>query len=791
MALIPPKKGNFSTPFKNQTQVYSPEEIYTNGLRITIFDESPNAHEHILGQYNSSSIPFGRNPGPHGIPVLAQTASRDHGQFVYSQGNWYIVDNDHSTYGLQYGGLPIQKAKMLQSGDVIRIDSGPNRTAHGALLLVSSDEAVTKWQRIPLASRIRIGRGQDCEISLNHISVSLHHAQIVYKNGTWYIIDNRSDNGTLLNGQPVFGPTPLQERDIITITNSQLVFTTKGIYYSTAHNGISLQCVQVKIKRGRGKNGFENRNPVNMDVRPGEMIALVGGSGAGKSTLLNCLCGYLKPNEGKVFVNGIDLYSNLDTIKNLIGYVPQSDIIYDKLSIEDMLKYSAKMRLSPDTSEAERKAAVDRALNTVQMQEFRKRRIDKLSGGQKKRVSIAVELLSDPNLLFLDEPTSGLDPYTEKELIRVLRQMADQGKTIILVTHSTLQLDKFDKVAFMGYGGNHCYFGSLQGALQHFRVNDVVDIYDIIQDKKNLYPGYVPSTYVFTNAGSHDIEAKFRARHTIKKQRFHQLSVLSTRYMKLIYNDLFRLIFLILQAPFLAALLSLVANGSQFEELGVTKSLLFSLTCCAVWIGLLDAIQEVCKERSILKREFMTGLSLSSYVLSKFAVLGLLGLIQSILMVLTFELCVGLPSEDLLWSSQLTFFFTTFLTTLASSSLGIFVSCFFNNSDRAMVAAPILLMPQILFSGMIFSLSGITDLISMIIISRWGMEAYGTLANLNDLPSQFMLDYPDFPLTREIDQAFEFSSGHLTWVWMILLFFILAMVILSRLVLNRISTESA
>ncbi len=787
MALI--KKN--TSPFSNATQIYQPEETYTNGLRVTIFDESPSAHEHVLGQYNSSEIPFGRNPGPNGVSVWAQAASRNHGKFVYSKGSWYIVDNDQSTYGLQYGGLPIQKAKRLQSGDVIRIDSSLTPTSHGALLLVSSDEAVTKWQRIPLAERIRIGRSPECEVHLDHLSASLYHAQILYKNGTWYLIDNHSANGTLLNGQPVFKPMPLQERDIITITNSQLVFTTKGIYYSTAHNGISLQCVQVKIKRGHGKNCFENRNPVNMDVRPGEMIALVGGSGAGKSTLLNCLCGYLKPSEGKIFINGIDLYSNLDTIKNLIGYVPQSDIIYDKLSVEDMLNYSAKMRLSPDTSKAERNAAVDRALNTVQMQEFRKRRIDKLSGGQKKRVSIAVELLSDPNLLFLDEPTSGLDPYTEKELIRVLRQMADQGKTIILVTHSTLQLAKFDKVAFMGYGGNHCYFGSLSNALKRFGVNDVVDIYDIIQDKKKLFPYYVPSTYGFSNAGSQEIEARFRAHHVIQKQRFHQLKVLAMRYMKLISNDRFRLLFLILQAPFLAALLSLVANGSQFEEVGVTKSLLFSLTCCAVWIGLLDAIQEVCKERSILKREFMTGLSLSSYVLSKFTVLGLLGLVQSVLMVLTFDVCVGLPSEDLLWSTQLTFFLTTFLTTLASSALGIFVSCFFNNSDRAMVAAPILLMPQILFSGMIFSLSGITDVISMFIISRWGMEAYGTISNLNDLPSQFMMDYPQFKITREIENAFEFSSSHLIIVWMILLFFVLAMVFSSRLVLSRIASESA
>ena len=196
------------------------------------------------------------------------------------------------------------------------------------------------------------------------------------------------------------------------------------------------------------------------------------------------MCGYLQPTQGEVYINGVNLYQNFDSLKKLIGYVPQSDIVYDNLTLHDMLLYTAKLRLPKDTTPTEREAAITRAIDMVELPEKRDSLIKSLSGGQRKRASIAVELLSDPNLLFLDEPASGLDPGTERNLMQSLRKMADGGKTVILVTHSTLQLKMCDKIVFMGKGGNLCFFGSYAEALTFFGVSDIVDVYNMITETR-------------------------------------------------------------------------------------------------------------------------------------------------------------------------------------------------------------------------------------------------------------------------------------------------------------------
>lgn len=244
-----------------------------------------------------------------------------------------------------------------------------------------------------------------------------------------------------------------------------------------------------------------------------------------------------------------------------------------------------------------------------------------------------------------------------------------------------------------------------------------------------------------------------------------------------------------MQAPVLALLISLVAGGEQFEQYEMTKSLLFALSCSAFWIGMLNAIQEVCKERSILKREYMTGLSLNQYILSKILVLGVLCLIQSGLIVGVFAAAVGLPEEGLFAGAFTELFITTFLTAAASAAMGLFVSSLFTNADRAMTLAPILLMPQILFSGLIFKLSGATELISWLAVCRWSMEGYGTTANLNELPLKLQQEGVSIP--HEVEHYFEFSVSHMIQAWGILLLFVVLFLILARVVLSRVGKERA
>lgn len=242
----------------------------------------------------------------------------------------------------------------------------------------------------------------------------------------------------------------------------------------------------------------------------------------------------------------------------------------------------------------------------------------------------------------------------------------------------------------------------------------------------------------------------------------------------------------LLQAPILAFLISLVKDGNEFERYNITKSLLFALSCSAFWIGMLNAIQEVCKEREILRREYMTGLHLSSYILSKLLVLGSLCVIQSILLVSVFFGTVGGPKEGVLLPPYLEMFLTVFLTAFSSAAMGLFVSSLFKNPDRAMTAAPILLMPQILFSGLLFNLEGVTKVISWFTICRWSVEGFGTTSNLNDLEYVVEVsgEMQEFP--HEAEAFYEFTKMHIVQDWAILLAFVVIFCVLSGIVLRNI-----
>ncbi len=762
----------------------------TSDLIVTIFDGSSDPVQYHLRSFGKAYVTFGRSES-NDIVFGSKIVSREHGRFSLSGGHWVIEDcgaysNSPSANGLIYNNSSVTK-RVLCEGDLIRIDDGVESIAEGVLMVFSSGGSDNSWSMLPISGKneIKIGRDFSCDIVLSHISVSKLHARITYDGSAYYIADNGSTNGIVVNDRPVNGRVRLHEKDVITITNSKLIFTSTAVFYCCCKTGISVDTSKVVIQRGKGEKAFITSDNVSLNIRPGELVAVIGGSGAGKSTILNCMCGYLAPTRGNVYINGCDLYRNFDSLKKLIGYVPQSDIVYDGLTLYDMLSYTAKLRLPKDISEAERENAIKRSIELVELNEKRDSFIRDLSGGQKKRASIAVELLSDPNLLFLDEPSSGLDPGTERSLMQSLRKMADSGKTVILVTHSTLQLKLCDKIVFMGKGGKLCFAGTYSAALRFFGVSDIVDIYNMITDSAPEWQ----KRYNLMNSGMGDDRSAHEPVSYSKKRPKAQLPVLCSRYMKLVVNDRQRLLLLLVQAPILALLISLVADGKQFEQYEMTKSLLFALSCSGFWVGMLNAIQEVCKERNILKREYMTGLSLNAYILSKVLVLSVMCLIQSVLIVAVFWGTVGLPPEGLLTEPFAELLCTTFLTAVASTAMGLFVSSLFTNADKAMTVAPILLMPQILFSGLIFKLDGATEAISWFAVCRWSMEGYGTTADLNSL--ELRLQQEGVMIPHEAEDFFEHTTGHLEHSWLILILFVAAFLVLARIVLSNIDKDKS
>ena len=770
----------------DRTVTFKKETEKQNGHVITVLDGNRPLRSLNLLHTKCQEITFGRGTETEkpDIVLASHLVSRLHGKFVFENGQWYVQDLD-STNGIQCNGTYIQR-RPLYVGDIFRIGSRKGERTAAVLILVSSETPGTGWRRFLLQKdRITIGRGSGNDLQLPHVSVSRKHASLIRTANGWVIRNENSENGVIVNERSVSGHTVLHDQDVITITNTKIIFTSGALYVCTYNRGISVDARGIVVVRGKGSHSFVTSDHVDMTILPGELVAIIGGSGAGKSTIMNVLCGYLRPNEGSVYINGTNLYRNFDALKKCFGYVPQSDIVYNNLSLYDMLRYTAKLRLPKDMSEEERDRAISRAISMVDLADKRDSLIKNLSGGQRKRASIAVELLPDPQLLFLDEPASGLDPGTERSLMQSLRKMTYAGKTVIMVTHSTLQLSLCDKIAFMGKGGRLCFFGNEKKALNFFGTKDIIDIYAKITDHSEEWRDR------FTQSRSLPGENKSTDGEKEKQPKFriHQLGVLCARYSKLVLNDRQRLLLLVLQAPLLAVLIAMVADGEQFKQYEMTKSLLFSLSCSAFWIGMLNAIQEICKERTILKREYMTGLSLSAYLLSKIIVLGVLSLIQCALLVSVFGMMVGLPEKGLIMPPLPEMMLTAWLTSVSASALGLLVSSLFTNPDCAMTVAPLLLMPQMLFSGLLFKLSDWTETLSLVTICRWSMEGFGTTSDLNSLPT--LVQQQGLPAAHDAEAFFEYTAEHLLSAWAIMLGFTVLFLVLGRILLAGIRNSAS
>lgn len=755
-------------------------------LKLVIADGNSDPVEIRIRDIGKRDITFGRNPD-NDIVLKSRFVSRYHGIF-HINGQQISVEDTGSKNLLIINGNLTKKC-TFREGDVLRIDNYQENKAEGVMFFLSSSERKAAWRVFPIRNKreIVIGRNDSCDIVLSHVGASKIHARILWNGNGYELRDCESTNGTFVNGRR-YKRKVLQEKDFIIITSAKLIFTSEKIYYCYYSSGIGIEAQHlIRTVTNKG-NRFNICNDVSLSIEPGELVAIIGGSGAGKTTLMNTICGYNKPTSGMVMMNGMNLYESYDVLKNIIGYVPQQDIVYDNLTLFQMLDYAAKLRLPDDTTAEERRKRVQTVINMVELTGKENTMIRRLSGGQKKRASIAVELLSDPGLFFLDEPASGLDPGTEYNLMRTLKKMSEKGKTVILVTHSILNLDICDKVVFMGKGGNLCFCGNLTEAAHFFKVKNLVEIYNMISEQspfwKKRFLEEKADESIFMNNSAYANQEKQSEK--TRKNLIRQTAILSKRYFHLMLNDRQRTIMILLQAPILAFLISLVMDGKQFENYGITKSLLFALSCSAFWVGILNSIQEICKERNILRREYMTGLHIRPYIVSKVLVLGTFCFIQAFLLTGVFSLRVGVPDKGVLFFPKGEMFVTTFLTAFSAAGMGLFTSALFKNPDRAMTVAPILLMPQILFSGLLFELKGVTKVISWFAVCRWSMEGYGTTSNLNHLKYMVKVDGKEQEVAHKAEEFFTRSAGHLGKAWVLMLFFVIGFSLASCVVLRNI-----
>ena len=790
-----------------QTQyVGSPQSENRQASRMIVL-AGTNFYDYDLKAFGKDRILFGRDSDRCDIVIPMSTISGVHGKIKFANGKTYVGDvgSTNGTYlyrGEIYEWMKPRKYYQKESGDwILRIDAKSHVSNQSAVIILTDSLQKSAWQCQTLSEGLTlIGRGSDNTIVMDSPGISRKHAAIMNQNGVYTIIDYGSMNGVYVNGKRVNRDERIAEKDMIQIANFLFFVVDGKLLYQGAMSGVSLRLENISKEVGRGTGRKKILNQVYGDIGSNEFVAIIGGSGAGKTTVMNAMSGFDRDIEGNVFCNGIDLRRNFNSLKNMIGFVPQQDIIYENLKLKKMLLYTAKMKMSSDTTRAEMELRIYKVLEMVDLTEHADTYIRKLSGGQKKRASIAVELLADPGLFFLDEPTSGLDPDTEQSLMHTLASLSkSEGKTIIMVTHTTQSIHLCDKVIFMGPGGKICYCGPPSEMNEYFGKQDLVEIYNELAVNTDNWNGYYLQNYwqkrqeepALTKA--EDTFIKNSARRNVSW--FKQLRVLTARYMNLIKNDYSRLLLLLVQPVAIALLLFLVAQEGTFVNFDDTKSILFALSCSGIWIGLFNTIQEVCKERAILKREYMGNLRLSGYVLSKYIVQGIICLIQATLLTTIFlNLLEHTVKGGAIWGSHpgMEIWLTMVLTIFASASMGLIVSSLVRNADRAMAFAPFVLIVQLLFSGVLFALGDGALVISKITVSRWSMECLGNTADLNALPYKEietetgeLMKIPAKPY----EDFFVRTSEHLWHTWLILFLIMLICGVVSTIVLRNLKKD--
>lgn len=760
---------------------------------LTIIDTENHLREIILDDFGKEFLHIGRNHCD--ITISDKIISNLHGTFWLGENQIkYLDENSSNGTFWENGG----RRRLLSGLDgyvqifdktILRIGNIHDPGKMVLLLFQTAPEAV-KWNVFKLEQdEVKIGRSTENDIVLSHPAVSRHHCRIQRNHqGRICLYDCSSANGVMINGKHVSEPTMLQDKDVIQILDFSLLYSSECIYYRSVTEGISLRACSVTKNVGRGKKKKKILDNVSCEISPNEFVAIIGGSGAGKTTLMNAISGFEKDFKGNVYCNGIDLIEQFDNLKSVIGFVPQQDIIYENLTLRRMLYYTARLKMPADVRKEEINKRIDEVLEMVELTEHQNTYNRKLSGGQKKRASIAVELLADPKLFFLDEPTSGLDPGIEKNLMLTLNRLAkQQNKTVIMVTHTTQNLHLCDKVVFMGPGGRLCFCGNVNSAKHFFNTDDLVNIYNMISETPEYWQKRFKERYA-SDSEQQSVNSRKKILPQRKESFWRQLCILTGRYAELMLNDKARLLVLILQPFLIAVLLKIVSDENVFEIYESTKSILFALSCSGIWIGLFNSIQEICKERVILKREYMANLKLPCYLMSKFVIQALLGLVQAIILTMVFLRLSGVSREGIfLEHFEAEILLTVWLTILASTAMGFIVSSIVKTGDKAMAIAPFLLIIQLLFSGILFKLEGSGRMISFCTISRWSVESLGSIAKLNRLDLEMQTDFP--MLEHEAEEFFKASQGHLLQTWGILLLMTVFLMTVSLVMLRNVSRD--
>lgn len=657
------------------------------------------------------------------VVVSGEKVSRRHARVERREDGAYVSDLG-SRHGTTVNGEPLgSEPRLLESGDAIEVGGELVRFLAGeGTRMASRVTPATEIRSVRFeADRLTIGRDAANDLVLSDPNVSRFHAEIHVSGDGAEVVDLGSRNGTRLDGRLV-ERAPLERGSSIGIGPYRLVSGDEGLVATSEAGSLRLEARAISVQVGEKKTILQ---PASLSLEPGELVAIIGESGAGKSTMLKVLAGVDQASDGAVTVNGEPVAARLTDV----AYVPQDDIVHSLLGVREALGYAARLRLPQDAEPHEVGEAIDAVLEELALEEHAETRVGRLSGGQRRRTSVAAELLGKPGLVFLDEPTTGMDPGLETKMMELFRELADGSRGVALVTHATKNLALCDRVVVMGRGGRLVFDGPPKDAAGFFGVDGYDGIYTALDEApEERWPAQAVDDDAPMAATGDEAELGRGSTMT-------QISVLVSRYLKLLVRDRKNMALLIGQAPILALAGVGLFNAGILDRPGGSPFLsiqfLFLAGLTVLWLGAIDAAQEVVKERAVLERERAVGVKLRAYLASKLIVLFGLVTIQTLLyagLLLAFR---PLDADFGAWAAV---FGLLVATGCVAVCMGLAISAISGTPDQAMSFVPLAVIPQLLFAGAIVPVQGMAEpaqTISYAIFAQWWLAASGTAVDMN------------------------------------------------------------
>jgi ABC-type multidrug transport system ATPase subunit/pSer/pThr/pTyr-binding forkhead associated (FHA) protein len=727
------------------------------------------------------------------VRVHSPLVSRRHAEVSWSPDGWKIRDlgSRNGTYvdGHRVEVVTVRPgtrvrigsagddAPVVQLGSTVEAPPDPRATLAGpawTIAPVAKGVAAVTGRR-PAAEhvatgRIRIGRDAANDVVLDDLNVSRRHAEVRPTRDGAEVVDLASTNGTYHNGRRV-ARAALAEGDLVSVGRHQFVFEGQRLREFVDTGPVSLVADDLMVRVGDAVL----LDDVSFALPAGSLLAVIGPSGCGKSTLVKAMTGLRPATSGRVRYDGRDLYADYAELRYRIGMVPQDDVLHRQLTVRRALRFAAALRFADDVPRRVRHARVDEVLETLGLTARAKQRIDTLSGGQRKRTSVALELLTEPSLLYLDEPTSGLDPALDKEVMVELRESADSGRTVVVVTHSVLHLDLCDRVLVLCQGGTTGYFGPPDQVLEFFNAKDYAEVFTAVTHHgpqwtqryraSELYRRYVlelkeevpvalsaavPSSGAVPAAPTAVAPAPARpqlGRVPLHRRVVHpaapvrQFFTLSARMLAVIGADRGYVLFL-LGLPLALALITRTVPGH--DGLGPPKQpfsleaqrLLVVLVVGAAFLGIATAIREIVNESTIYRRERAVGLSPGAYLGSKVAVFAVINTVQVVLFVYLSLLGRARPREALVVGNPMAeVMVAVALVALTATALGLLVSALVKTTEQTTPVLVVAVMAQLVLSGGLFELHGqaVLEQVSWLSPTRWGFASGASTVDLRPM----------------------------------------------------------